>query len=86
VTATTFYNQAYFLSYAPVSGETVSIRDAPRHPNSRTRNVTLQCQLPEGLGTVVIQGAIHVPKLATNLISLGDLQKEGAKLEAAETD
>ena len=70
-----FCDQGYFCLYTANEGnETISIGDAQDVPVASTGSVELKCQLPDGIRTVVLHGVLHVPKLATNLVSLGTLQ------------
>ena len=39
----------------------------------------MKCRLPNGMRTVILHGVLHVPRLATNLVSLGTLQRAGAR-------
>jgi len=42
--------------------------------------VRFQAKLPAGILTVVLYNVIHVPGLEANLVSLGDLHREGASV------
>ena len=40
-------------------------------------SVSLHCKLPNGIRTVVLHSALHVPCLSANLVSLGMMQRAG---------
>jgi len=75
-----FCDQGHFHSYTANEGnETISVGDARDVPIAGTGSVEMQCRLPDEIRTVILHGVLHVPKLAANLVSLGTLQRAGAK-------
>jgi hypothetical protein len=70
-----FCNWKVFSNYvASHGGETVSVGDKCTLVVEGQGSVTLKIQLSNGFWTIVLHGALHVPWLATNLVSLGALQ------------
>lgn len=77
-----FRDRAFFKQYTQAKShddaETISVGDQKNVPVVGRGTLTLKCQLPEGVRTVVLHGALHVPRLGMNLVSLGTLQRKGA--------
>lgn len=80
-----FCDRGYFRSYTANGGnETISVGDARDIPVTGAGSIELKCRLPNGTRTVVLHGVLHVPRLAANLVSLGTLQRAGAKHHSQE--
>jgi hypothetical protein len=74
-----FCNRKVFGNYvASHGGETVSVGDKHTLVVEGRGSVTFKIWLSNGFQTIVLHGALHVPWLATNLVSLGALQQEGS--------
>src|SRR6202021_973023 len=74
-----FYDTKYFTRYIPSSrGETISVGNGESIPVEGHGSVTFKCRLPEGYRLVTLHGVKHVPDLTANLVSLGQLESEGA--------
>jgi hypothetical protein len=72
-----------FSSYTSLTkNETVSVGDKSALVVARRGSVIFQNQLMNGIRTVVLHGALYVPRLTTNLISLGMLQRDGASFHS----
>jgi hypothetical protein len=70
-----FCNWKVFSNYvASNGGETVSVGDKHTLVVEGWGSVTFKIQLLDGFQTIILHGALHVPQLATNLVSLGALQ------------
>jgi hypothetical protein len=78
-TSRMFCNQNVFSNYvASHGGETVSVGDKHTLVVKGRGSVTFKIWLSNGFRTIVLHGALHVLRLATNLVSLGALQREGS--------
>ena len=76
-----FRDRTFFTSYSmATSHETVSVRDACNIPVVGQGSVHFRSILSNGFQTVTLHRALHIPKLAANLVSLGKLQQEGASV------
>jgi hypothetical protein len=74
-----FCERHLFSSYASsTENKTVSVGDKRALVVAGQGSVTFKNQLMNGVRTVVLHGALYVPRLTTNLISLGMLQWDGA--------
>ena len=84
-TAHMFHDLQLFTSYTPSRSsdrENVSVGDKFGIPVAGRGSVSLKCRFPNAFQTVVFHGALHVSQLAANLVSLGTLQREGAKYQS----
>jgi len=67
-----------FMSYTLVTSHTphnfISVGDAQNVPVTGCGTVVFEAQLPNDYHKVTLRNALHVPKLAANLVSLGMLQ------------
>jgi hypothetical protein len=80
-----FCNQKVFSNYvASHGGETVSVGDKCTLVVEGRESITFKIQLSSGFRTIVLHGALHVPWLATNLVSLGAFQREGSSFCSCE--
>jgi len=77
-------DHSLFMSYTPVISHTphdfISIGDARDFPVTGHGTVVFEAQLPNGYHKVTLCNALHIPKLAANLVSLGTLQRQGASV------
>ena len=77
VTSHMFYDTDYFTQYVPVVAESIEVGDGRALPIAGRGSVTFKSRLPNGIRTVVLHGVNHVPRLRMNLVSLGQLEREG---------
>ncbi|KAJ2976491.1 hypothetical protein NUW54_g11556 [Trametes sanguinea] len=80
-----FCNKNFFDSNSYSTQDTpefISVGDNGRLPVAGRGSVTFVCRLPGGHRTVTPRNVLHVPKLMTNLVSLGTLQRLGATFES----
>jgi hypothetical protein len=80
-----FRKRLTFTNYRPsLENETVSVGN--KHPLrvAGQGSVEMQFSLENGTRTIVLHNVLHVPHLASNLISLGTLQHEGATYHNSE--
>jgi hypothetical protein len=74
-----FREHRRFGSYIPSAGDkTVSIGDNCSLTVAGRGTITLKTKLLNRVQTVTLHNVLHVPRLVTNLVSLGTLQREGA--------
>jgi hypothetical protein len=74
-----FREHRRFGSYIPSAGdETVSIGDNRSLTVAGQGTITLKTKLLDRVQTVTLRDVLHVPRLVTNLVSLGKPQHEGA--------
>ena len=70
-----FCNKSFFVSYLSVTlNEMVSIGDVCNIPVSGFGSVCFRSILPGSFQTVTLHGALDIPKLTANLVSLSKLQ------------
>ncbi|KAJ8456408.1 hypothetical protein ONZ51_g12144 [Trametes cubensis] len=82
-----FRDRSFFTSYTQLdTSESISVGDNGRVPVAGRGNVTLVCRLPGGHRTVTLTNVLHVPRLMTNLVSLGTLQRLGATFKSCGED
>ena len=75
-----FCDRKYFRSFtANKLDETISVEDARDVPVAGKGSVEMKCRLLNRMRTIVLHGVLHVPRLTTNLVSLGTLQRVGAR-------
>ena len=68
----------FFTSYTPTSTpESISVGDHHDIPVAGHGTIRFQARLLDGYCSITLHSALHVPKLAANLISLGTLQRQG---------
>ena len=83
-----FFNHLLFTTYTPVMTctpeDSISIGDAQDVPVAGCGTVTFEAQLLNSQHKVTLYNALHVPKLAVNLVSLGTLQHQGASVVSYE--
>jgi hypothetical protein len=78
-----FCEQSLFSSYASsTENETVSVGDKRALVVAGRGSVIFKNKLTNGIQTVVLHGALYVPRLTMNLISLGTLQQNGASFRS----
>lgn len=76
-----FCDKSFFVTYKPSgSCETITVGDACNIPVAGHGSVWFRSILPKGFHTITLVGALHIPALAANLVSLGKLQREGASV------
>ena len=77
-TSHTFCDCHFFTSYMPTSTpKSISIGDHCDIPDVGCGTIRFQAWLLDGYHSIILHSALHVPKLAANLISLGTLQQQG---------
>ena len=73
-----FCDRHFFTSYTPTSTpESISVGDRRDIPVAGRGTIRFQARLLDGYRSITLHSALHVPKLAANLISLGTLQQQG---------
>jgi hypothetical protein len=78
-----FCERSLFSSYASsTENETVSVGDKHALIVAGQGSVTFKNKLTNGIRTVILHGALYVPRLTTNFISLGMLQRNGASFRS----
>ncbi|KAJ3476999.1 hypothetical protein NLI96_g10770 [Meripilus lineatus] len=74
-----FCDRSLFTHYTPSpNSETISVGDGHPIPVAGSGIVKWESRLPNGTHTIILRNVQHIPLLATNLVSLGTLQREGA--------
>ena len=83
-----FFDHSLFMTYTPVTihipEDSISVGDAWDIPVTGHGTVTFEAQLSNSHHKVTLHNALHVPKLAANLVSLGTLQYQGASVVSYE--
>jgi hypothetical protein len=78
-----FCKRHLFSSYASsTENETISVGDKCTLVIAGQGSVTFKNQLMNGIRTVVLHGTLYVPRLTTNIISLGTLQQDGTSFRS----
>jgi hypothetical protein len=74
-----FRQHHLFTNYRPsTEDETISVGSNFPLRVARRGSVKIKSQLANGIRTVILHDVLNVPHLATNIVSLGTLQREGA--------
>jgi len=75
-------DRSLFTSRTP--HDFISVSDAWDIPVTGHGTVVFEAQLPNGYHKITLCNALHVSKLAANLVSLGTLQQQGASVVSYE--
>jgi hypothetical protein len=73
-----FHDRQIFMRYTrSAPGDAISVGDGKEIPVSRRGTISIRCRLPNGVQTVILHEALHIPDLTANLVSLGQLERLG---------
>jgi len=77
-----FTNREHFVTYAESSNEFVTVSGYNKVPVAGRGLVLFSTKLPSGRLSIILRDILHIPRLGTNLVSLGALHCKGASVQS----